>query len=56
MKSISDTSECVPVNFDIRVDYLSLVHRYDGTKSAMHTFPTEGKPTNPTDATPVLTV
>lgn len=57
VKSISDASECVPVSFDIRVDCIRCHNFNDdtiGCKINSSTFPTEGKPTNPTDAIPVL--
>ena len=59
VKSISDASECVPVSFDIRVDCIVRCHNFIndetiGCQINSSTFPTEGKPTNPTDAIPVL--
>lgn len=52
VKSISETSECVPVSLDISVDFptggISLVQTVKRTEKP------EGKPMKPTLATPVL--
>lgn len=53
VKSISETSEWVPVSFDIRVDLKMSQHMMDLTTVRILTFPTDGNPTKPTDATPV---
>jgi hypothetical protein len=53
VKSISETSECVPVSFDINVDCWT-TERGDMDGRAQQTFPTEGNPTKPTEAIPVL--
>lgn len=54
VKSISETSECVPVSLDISVDYVYVLYAVIDALVFLHTLPTEGKPTNPTEATPVL--
>src|ERR1700679_3160644 len=56
VKSIAETSECVPVNFDINVDWKCKQYpalRIKRFPDLLLTFPTDGKPTNPTEATPV---
>lgn len=54
VKSISETSECVPVSFDINVDYSAGIRCIAFHELNTRTFPTDGKPTKPTLAMPVL--
>ena len=53
VNSISLTSEWVPVSLVIKVDFRCVNASVDPELPYKLTFPTEGNPTNPTDATPV---
>ena len=53
VNSISLTSEWVPVSLVIRVDFRWVNVPVESESIVTLTFPTEGNPTNPTDATPV---